>query len=129
MRPHRRWPERRVDQVLAEERTRLLALPDPLPETDLVEPVPVDRTAFLHFDVNRYSAPSLHHGKTVMLVANDTTVRLLDGGTEVARHVRCFLDIDADSWRQKESLTMSEARPKPRTEAGEPPAPAAAKRR
>ncbi|XXY46618.1 IS21 family transposase [Sorangium sp. So ce269] len=90
VRPHPRWPERRVDQVLAEERTRLLALPDPLPETDLVEPVPVDKTAFVHFDGNRYSAPSIHHGKTLMLIANDTTVRLSDGGTEVARHVRCW---------------------------------------
>ncbi|WP_437592326.1 IS21 family transposase [Sorangium sp. So ce1000] len=35
VRSHPRWPERRIDQVLAEERTRLLALPDPLPETEL----------------------------------------------------------------------------------------------
>ncbi|WP_437307434.1 IS21 family transposase [Sorangium sp. So ce388] len=90
VRPHPRWPERPVDQVLAEERTRLLALPEPLPETDLVEPVPVDKTAFVHFDGNRYSAPSIHHGNTLMLVANDATVRLSDGGTEVARHVRCW---------------------------------------
>jgi hypothetical protein len=52
--------------------------------------VPVDKTAFVHFDANRYSAPSLHHGKTLTLVASDTTVQLLDGGTEVARHVRCW---------------------------------------
>ncbi|WP_437731316.1 hypothetical protein [Sorangium sp. So ce1335] len=62
----------------------------------------------------------------MMLVANDTTVRLLDGGMEVARRVRCFLDIDVDAWRQGELLAMSEARPKPGAEAGEPPAPAAA---
>ncbi|XXX77334.1 IS21 family transposase [Sorangium sp. So ce134] len=90
VRPHPRWPERRVDQVLAEERARLLALPDPLPETDLVEPVPVDKTAFVHFDGNRYSAPSIHHGKTLTLVASDRTVRLSDGSTEVARHARCW---------------------------------------
>ena len=90
VRPHPRWPERRVDQVLAEERTRLLALPDPLPATDLVEPVPVDKTAFVRFDTTatrcRRSTPS----KTLTLVASDTTVRLLDGGTEVARHARCW---------------------------------------
>jgi hypothetical protein len=40
-----------------------------------------------------------------------------------------ILDIDADSWRQKESLAMSEARPKPRPETAEPSAPAAAKKR
>src|SRR5689334_9279854 len=48
VRPHPRWPERRVDEVLAEERARLLALPDPLPATDLVLPIPVDKTAFVH---------------------------------------------------------------------------------
>lgn len=40
-----------------------------------------------------------------------------------------ILDIDADSWRQKESLAMSEARPKPRPEAAELPTPTPAKRR
>jgi DNA replication protein DnaC len=34
-----------------------------------------------------------------------------------------ILDIDADSWRQKESLAMSETHPKPRQEAAEPPTP------
>jgi transposase len=90
VRPHPRWPERRVLDVLAEERARLLPLPDPLPETDLVQPVPVDKTAFVHFDANQYSAPSLYADKTLALVASDTTVRLLDGTEEVARHHRCW---------------------------------------
>jgi DNA replication protein DnaC len=34
-----------------------------------------------------------------------------------------IIDIDADSWRQKESLTMSETRPKPALDVAEPPAP------
>jgi transposase len=89
-RPHPRWPERRVIDVLVEERGRLLALPDPLPETDVVQPVPVDKTAFVHFDANQYSAPSTHAGETLVLVASDTTVRLLDGTVEVARHDRCW---------------------------------------
>lgn len=90
VRPHPRWPNRSVGEVLAEERTRLLALPDPLPETDLVQPAFVDKTAFVHFDGNRYSVPSLHHDKTLTLVASDTTVRISDGSTEVARHLRCW---------------------------------------
>ena len=89
-RPHPRWPERRVIDVLGEERARLLALPNPLPETDVVQPVPVDKTAFVHFDANQYSAPSTHAGETLVLVASDTTVRLLDGTVEVARHDRCW---------------------------------------
>jgi DNA replication protein DnaC len=43
---------------------------------------------------------------------------------------RCHvLDIDADSWRQKESLALSEARAKSRPEAAEPPASTPAKKR
>jgi transposase len=49
-RPHPRWPDRRVIDVLEEERPRLLALPDPLPETDAISPVPVDKQAFVKLD-------------------------------------------------------------------------------
>jgi transposase len=89
-RPHPRWPERRVNEVLEEERARLLSLPNPLPSMDLVEPVTVDKTAFVHFDVNRYSAPSVYADKTLTLVASDVTVELYDGQEQVARHVRCW---------------------------------------
>jgi transposase len=54
-RPHPRWPERRVADVLAEERLRLLKLPDAMPETDEVLSVPVDKTASIRFDTNVYS--------------------------------------------------------------------------
>jgi DNA replication protein DnaC len=40
-----------------------------------------------------------------------------------------IIDIDADSWRQKESLAMSETRPKPATDAAEPPVPPVTKKR
>jgi transposase len=90
VRPHPRWPERRVVDVLTEERARLLPLPDPLPETELVEPVTVDKTAFVYFDHNRYSAPSVYADKALTLVASDTTVRLADGQEEVAQHARCW---------------------------------------
>ena len=36
---------------------RLLALPEPLPDTDRVEPVGADSQAFVRFDTNRYSVP------------------------------------------------------------------------
>jgi transposase len=90
VRTHPRWPERRVDEVLAEEKERLLALPDPLPAIELIEPISVDKTAFIDFDVNRYSVPSAYADKTLVLVADDTSVRLCDGQEEVARHVRSW---------------------------------------
>ncbi len=47
----------------ADERGRLLPLPDPLPETARVEPVQIDRQAFVRVDTNRYSVPSDHAEK------------------------------------------------------------------
>jgi transposase/phosphoglycolate phosphatase-like HAD superfamily hydrolase len=102
VRPHPRWPQRRVDEVLLEEQSRLLALPDPLPETDLVQPIAVDKTAFARFDTNRYSVPPAHAETTLTLVASDTLVRFVDGATEVARHAR--------SWGRAQVLEAPEHR-------------------
>jgi transposase len=87
-RPHPQWPERSVADVFHEERAHLLALPDVLPEADIVQPIVADKTAFIRFDGNGYSVPSAFARKTLTLVADDTRVRLLDGSVEVASHVR-----------------------------------------
>jgi hypothetical protein len=89
-RPHPRWPERTVLDVFQEERPRLLSLPSPLPETDTVTPIGVDKTAFVKLDTNRYSVPGRYERRSLTLVADDVTVRLLDGADEVARHPRCL---------------------------------------
>jgi hypothetical protein len=44
----------------------------------------------VHFDLNLYSVPHTHAGKTLTVVATLDTVRILDGATEVARHQRNF---------------------------------------
>jgi len=89
-RPHPVLAPRTVGEVLADERARLLALPDPLPETDLVAPVGADRQAFIRFDGNRYSVDAKHAEHSLTLVANDTSLRILDGETCVGHHARCF---------------------------------------
>lgn len=89
-RPHPRFPDRTVADVFDEERPRLLTLPDPLPSTDVVTPVSVDKTAFVRLDTNQYSAPAAYACATLTLVASDTELRLLDGDREVARHTRCW---------------------------------------
>jgi hypothetical protein len=81
---------RTVGDVFAEERTRLLALPDPLPATFQVEPVSVDTQAFVRFQTNRYSVPPRYASRTLTLVIDDGELRILDGGTEVARHARNY---------------------------------------
>jgi transposase len=89
-RPHPVLARRTVGEVLAEEHERLLALPDPLPLTDRIEPAAVDSQAFVRLDTNRYSVPPDYGDHTLTLVADDITVRLLDGDTEVACHERCY---------------------------------------
>jgi transposase len=89
-RPHPRFRERSVADVFAEEKPRLLALPDTLPETNLVAPANVDTTAFVRFGTNSYSVPPRYARQTVTLVASDCEVRLLNGGDALARHDRCW---------------------------------------
>jgi transposase len=90
-RPHPTLAERSVADAFAEERTRLLALPERLPSADLVIPAVIDKTGFARFDTNRYSVPSEHGRKTLTLVASDTALRfLLNGEDVVAEHARCW---------------------------------------
>jgi transposase len=89
-RPHPRRPDRSVAEVFAEERPRLLALPDPLPATDTVAPVEVDRCAFVRLDTNLYSVPPAYAERAVTLVSDDRTLRLLDGAALVAQHPRSW---------------------------------------
>jgi transposase len=91
-RPHPRFRDRTVAEVFAEEKERLLTLPEYLPETDLVVPATVDTTAFVRFGTNLYSVP-WRYARTrdvLTLVARDVEVRLLDGSDVVARHARCW---------------------------------------
>lgn len=89
-RPHPTIAERTVGDVFAEERPRLLALPDPLPPMEHTRPVDVDKTASVRFDTNIYSVPPRLVGRTLTLAADDRVVRVLEVATEVARHERCW---------------------------------------
>ncbi|HMX27422.1 MAG TPA: IS21 family transposase, partial [Blastocatellia bacterium] len=89
----RPWPgddRRRVGDVFTEERVRLLPLPAHPFETDLMQPVRSGKTIYVRFDLNDYSIPHTHVGQTLTLVASATQVRVLDGATEIARHLRSY---------------------------------------
>ena len=89
----RPWPgdaTRRVSEVLTAERGRLLPLPAHPFETDLVQPVRSGKTLYVRFDLNDYSIPPTHVGRPLTLVVSATQVRLLDGATEIARHLRSY---------------------------------------
>jgi transposase len=87
------WPEdptRRVREVFAEERARLLPPPaTPFPTDERVE-VHVQKTPYVRFDLNDYSVPHALVGRTLTVVADLKTVRVVDGNEVVARHGRSF---------------------------------------
>ena len=89
----RRWPEddrKTVAEAFAEEASRLLPLPVHPFETDLLLPVRAGKTLYLRFDLNDYSIPPSAVGRSLTLVASETSVRILDGTTEIARHRRSY---------------------------------------
>jgi transposase len=91
---HRRpWPgddSRTVEQVFEEEKLRLLPLPLHPFDTDLIVTVRSGKTHYVRFDLNDYSIPPAAVGRTLTLMASETTVRILDGTLEIARHARSW---------------------------------------
>jgi transposase len=89
----RRWPGedgRTVAAVFAEEQARLLSPPLHPFSSDRIEAVRSHKTIYVRFDLNDYSIPPDAVGRPLTLAASDTTVRILDGAVEVARHARSY---------------------------------------
>jgi transposase len=115
---HPNFPQRTVADCLAEERQRLLPLPDPMPATDLVDAVLIDKTAFARFDTNLYSVPPDYVERTLTIVADDRSVRVLDGASVVAHHSRSWghrqkiehADYRAEILRRKQGAAPSAGR-------------------
>src|SRR5216684_1643803 len=89
----RRWPggdHLTVAEIFGQERPRLLppAL-HPFP-TDRIETVRSHKTVYVRFDLNDYSISPQAIGRQLTLVASDTSVRILDGSIEIARHIRTY---------------------------------------
>lgn len=93
MAAQRRWPgddRKTVADAFEEEAVHLLALPVHAFETDLLTSVRSGKTIYVRFDLNDYSIPHTCVGHLLSLVASETTVRILDGTAEVARHRRSY---------------------------------------
>jgi len=89
----RPWPgdnRRTVAEVFAEEQPRLLPLPAHRFDTDLLVPVRSGKTIYVRFDLNDYSIPPAAVGRQLVLAASGTTIRILDGSQEIARHRRSY---------------------------------------
>ena len=86
---HPEWPELKVGEVWQDEQTRLM--PPPKPFDGYVEHlVRVSATGLIHFQRNRYSAPTRHVNAILSLRVYPEQVVLVGDGVEVARHVRSF---------------------------------------
>jgi len=91
----RRWPggdQRTVAESFAEEKPRLLPLPAHRFDSDLLVPLRPGKTIYVRFDLNDYSIPpdALDRRKQLMLAASESTIRILDGTREIARHCRSY---------------------------------------
>jgi transposase len=89
-RPHPEQRDRTVAQVLADEQPRLLPLPAHPFETDVMRTVSAGKTPYVRFDRNSYSIPHTHVRRPLTLLASPTTVRVVAGTEELARHVRSY---------------------------------------
>jgi len=89
----RQCPEdrtRTVREVFAEEKPRMLSLPEtPFPTVERVG-VRVGKTPYVRFDLNDYSTPHTHVRRTLEVVATLDTVRVLDRNAVIAEHRRCW---------------------------------------
>lgn len=89
----RRWAEDgalSVRQAFQAEGTKLLALPQHAFALGERAAVTVGKTPYIRFDLNDYSVPHTHVRRTLAVLADERTVRILDGAVELARHPRCW---------------------------------------
>jgi transposase len=89
-RPHPDQRDRTVADVLADEQPRLLSLPAHPFETEVMRTVTSGKTPYVRFDRNSYSIPHTHVRRPLTLLAGPTTVRVIAGAEEIARHARTY---------------------------------------
>ena len=89
-RPHPEQRDRTVADVLADEQPRLLPLPAHPFETEVMRVVSATKTPYVRFDRNSYSIPHPYRRRPLTLLASPTTVRVLAGTDEIARHARSY---------------------------------------
>jgi transposase len=90
-RPRPQDPDRRtVRDAFEQERPRLLPLPEHPFSCDVVRGVTSGKTPYVRFDLNDYSIPARLVRRPLTLIASETTVRIVEVETEVARHVRSY---------------------------------------
>lgn len=88
-RRHATTRERPAERLVLE-RLQLRPLPERAFDADWTVPLIVAKDARVRFDANAYSVPATAVGRTVLVRADDTRVRVLLDGVEIAAHERCW---------------------------------------
>jgi hypothetical protein len=83
-------PARSVGDVFAEEKSRLLALPENPPPLLEHVTVSVGKTPYVRFDLNDYSVPHTHVRRILTVLADRQEVRIADGKDVLAYHPRSY---------------------------------------
>lgn len=83
-------PSMTVAEAFEQERAHLLALPAHPFDTDERQPVSAGKTPYVRFDLNDYSIPHTHVGRTLTMIASLTGVRVVDGIEVIAEHERSY---------------------------------------
>jgi hypothetical protein len=83
-------PSRTVRECFLEEQPRLIALPPDVFPTEERVALTARKAPYLRFDLNDYSIPHTHVGRTLEILATLKTVRILDGSQLIAEHLRSF---------------------------------------
>jgi len=79
-----------VREAFEQEQPHLLSLPDnPYPAEERVE-VRVGKTPYVRFDLNDYSVPHTKVRRTLVVLATEKTVRILEGNEILAEHERSY---------------------------------------
>lgn len=81
---------RSVADLLADERARLLPLPEHAMSCSRVLGASSGKTPYVRFDLNDYSIPHTLVKKPLTLVADERALHILDGDVEVAQHTRSY---------------------------------------
>ncbi|MCU0924328.1 MAG: IS21 family transposase [Burkholderiaceae bacterium] len=87
----RRWPQDHrlsVRQAFEAERVSLLALPQHDFALGERAAVTVGKTPYVRFDLNDYSVPHTHVRRTLTVLADESSVRILDGVQRLVEHKR-----------------------------------------
>jgi len=79
-----------VLEAFGQEQPKLLTPPDDEYPAAEQKEVRVGKTPYVRFDLNDYSVPHDHVRRTLLVVANEKRVRILDGPTPVAEHERSY---------------------------------------